>query len=162
MDFNPDALKFLAEFPFGGAGTTAVRAYDAVANAMAEKEVGAADIPIARRFRGRVRHYQDVSQFYERRERIGQYESQAASFPRNSMPRRKFEKKNEALLDMSRDAKRTAKNLTRKRKLQRAAQANKMISESDRQKKLKQLDAEVKTIVAEFNRKYNETVEGVK
>jgi len=154
FDVNPDSLKFLAEFVGGGAGAFVVRSGDLAQKMFTGQEVEPHEIPFKRKLMGKVRPFEDLNKFYERRVEIGQHELQADSY-QSKMEQRKYRRENEGILGMKGLAKRTGKKLSHLRKRRLKIRGNDRLTEVERDKQIKQLDREAKGAVDKFNKAYD-------
>jgi hypothetical protein len=154
IDINPDTLKFLAEFVGGGAGAFVVRTGDLAQKMFTGQEVAPHEVPFKRKLMGKVRPFEDLNKFYERRVKIGQHELQADSYV-SKLEQRKYRRENEGILDMKGLAKRTGKKLSRQRKRRLKIIGNDKLTKIERDKQIKQLDRETKVYIDKFNKAYN-------
>jgi hypothetical protein len=155
IDVNPDTLKFLAEFVGGGAGAFAVRTGDLTQKMFTGQEVEPHEIPFKRKLVGKVRPFEDLNKFYERRVEIGQHELQADSY-QSKMEQRKYRRENEGILGLKGLAKRTSKKLSHQRKRRLKIMGNDKLTKVERDKQIKQIDRETKGAIDKFNKAYNE------
>ena len=159
IDVNPDSLKFIAEFAAGGAGSFVIRTVDYANKKAAGRDIAPHEVPFKRKAMGEVRPFKDMEQFYKRREKIGQHELQRDHLD-SRLERRKFTREHDDLLDMSADAKRTAKRLRHLRKRRQKAIDATTGDIRARDARVKEVEVEIKSALAKFNKKYNEEVKG--
>lgn len=157
VDINPDVLKFLGDFIAGGTGAFVIRSTSFAEKFATGREIKPHEVPFARKAMGQVRVFGDIDTFYKRRAEIGQHETQRDSL-RSAFERRKFKRENEDLLKMAPRARSTSKKLSHLRKRRQKIIVNRRITEQERDVRLKEVEREIKSAVAKFNKQYNSTI----
>ena len=71
------------------------------------------------------------------------------------MEKRKYKREHEGILGLKGLSKRTGKKLTRMRKRRRAIMANDKLTIIERDKRVKEVDREVKAAIDKFNKQYD-------
>ena len=155
IDVNPDVLQHFVEFYGGGAyrmfGTKVPDTIEKISKGV---EVEAYRIPFAGKVTGKVLHYQDISDFYDRRNEIGQVNEEYKHL--TGQERVNFRKEHDGILKLRGRLKFTENRMSRLRKRKKRIYADKSLTAKAKDLKLREVEKKIKSAVDGFNRRYNE------
>ena len=156
VDFSPDTLGHLFDFGTGSAGAFYSRAFSTGQKAAAGKELEDREIPFYRKVSGKVMPYEDQSRFYARRDELAQISKEFKALP--SEARDDYRAKYNTELKLSYPMKAAEKKLANLRKLRKAAESSKSLSEEARQERLDKIQTKMDATIDDFNRRYSESM----
>ena len=154
VDINPDVMRYIADY-FGGAayGFFGSKVPDVVHRAINDVDVEVNRMPFVSRISGRVMHYDDMGDFYERRDEINQIHAEYKTLEGGE--RAGFYRKYGDKMRLSAGIKSAEKRLKLLRKQRDRVYANEDLSFAQRDERLKDVQAKMKKVVDEINKNYN-------
>ena len=153
IDVNPDVLQHFVDFYAGGAGKFfGDKLPDAIARKAQDVEVEPHRVPFLGRLAGRVLPYEDINQFYERRNEIGQIQAELKAL--RGKERSEFRSEYREMLALSPLLKASDKRLKALRKKRTRIYEDETLSAKERDLKLKAVESEMKRVVDRFNKRY--------
>ena len=154
IDINPDVMRYFIDF-YGGAayGFLGSKVPDVVYRAATGQQVEQFRVPFVGRISGKVQPYADTSKFYDRRQEIGQIAAEFRNLPSNQ--RADFMKEFGNKMRLQGLVKSTEKKLQVQRKL-RDRVYDQDLTPAQKDKRLREIQDQMKRISADFNRAYNE------
>ncbi|RLE26910.1 MAG: hypothetical protein DRJ61_18005, partial [Acidobacteria bacterium] len=154
VDINPDVMRYVADY-FGGAayGFFGSKIPDVVHRAINDVDVEVNRMPFVSRISGRVMHYDDMGDFYERRDEINQIRAEYKAL--DGGERASFYRKYSGKMRLSTGIKSAEKRLKLLRKQRDRVYANEDLSFAQRDERLKAVQIKMKKVVDEVNKNYN-------
>lgn len=154
VDVNPDAMAYFVEY-FGGAAYAFYgnKVPEAAIRAATQQEITPSRIPFLSRVAGKVMPYQDVSDFYDRRDEIDQYKAEHDSL--RGPERGAFYTKHAAILQLDGLSTSTQRSLSAMRD-RRDFVYDQDLTPAARDRALIEVEKRMKFYVDRFNKAYNE------
>ena len=156
INIAPDKIEHVVEYALGGMYRTGSRLLETVDALGDGRELSINNIPYARSFAGENRFYEDQSLFYDRLEEIDN--AVAAIKDRESSPAERGEarKTNMWKIKLANRAKASRKIMKFHRDARDRIVANTKLTDAEKDLRIKEAEAKMKTATDEFNKSFNE------
>lgn len=152
VDVNPDVMRYFISYLTGGAGNFAFNKLPDTAYRLTnDLDIESNKVPFLSKVNGKVTPYQDRSEFYDRRDEIGQIMEEYQSL--NGDEKQEFRKEYGSKIRLKGMVKGIEKSLSSLRK-QRTRILSQDLSPADEEAKLKLIDERIKKLIDRFNKAY--------
>lgn len=158
IDISPDSIEHIFDFTFGGAGAFYRRTAVAIEQSLGDEPVDPNVIPFARRVSGQVSDRDDQARYYNRRDKVRQYEEELKAVRQDGAEAvAEWRKKNGAYASMFGITRDTENKIRGLRDQRRRIDSAKVPDEMKR-RRLKEIDAKIEEAVDRYNKAYNNRV----
>jgi len=153
VDINPDVMRYVADY-FGGAAYKffGSKTPDVIHRLASGVEIEPNQMLFTSRISGKVMKYDDMSKFYERRDKVNQLKAEYKTL--SSSERREFNQEYGRVIRLDSRIKATEKKLKLLRKRRNRVYENDDLSFADRDRKLKDIQEQMNTYIDRVNKAY--------
>ncbi|WP_020209053.1 LPD38 domain-containing protein [Gilvimarinus chinensis] len=149
-DVSPDSLDYLFDYFTGGAGAFVNRAQSAITKAAQGVPLEDREIPFKRQMSGKVAHWDDISNFYDRKEEAERLEAEWKTL--KGKERVDFYKEHGKKIRLKALANDVAQQMAAQRKRRDRIEANEKLTAKQMDERLEKLQKRMKREADRFNR----------
>jgi len=156
IDISPDSIEHLVEFSLGGIYRFGARVVDNVSTASQGGDVESTDMPFLRQVTGKIRPYQDISTFYDRRQELKNLKAELLSL--KGQDRIEFRKEYGDKLRLQGLMSALDKRMKALRELRDKVESDDNLPFAKREKQLQSITDSMEETVDKFNKRWNTTL----